>query len=168
MPGPRAFGEAQGCIRKCFPVRLLVLLSEHALFQIPIGRLRTEPHREEHWAEGRTGNGQLLLAVHGERRARTRNISEDHLVARLDGLQRAQQPVDVGLHRLHGFRRIVVERLVECVRHLVLARTVQELHDDPLGRIGFDDGVGIRRLLLKIEPRDVDLDHELGSQSQCH
>src|SRR5664280_3830166 len=73
----------------------LALLPQHPLFQVRIGRLGPEPHREQHGAEGRTGNGQLLLAVDGEGRARARNVSEDHFVARLDGLKRVEQPVDV-------------------------------------------------------------------------
>ncbi len=140
------------------------LLPEQTLFQIRIGWLRPEPYREEHWTEGGAGNGQLLFAVDREGRARARDVGKNHLVTHLDGFERVEQLVNVGLHRLHGVRRIVVERLFERIGHLVLARTVQELHDDPLRGVGLDDGTGIRRLLLEVEPSDVDLHHELGSQ----
>src|SRR5664280_1010772 len=155
---------ARGCL-SFFPS--LALLPEHPLFQVGIGRLGPQPHREQHWAEGRTGNGQLVLAVEGEGGARARNVSEDHFVARLDGLERREQAVDVGLHRLQGVRRIVLERVVEGIRHLLLAGVVHEVHDDPLGRVGLEDGVGIRRLLLQVEPRDVDLHDDLGPRSHA-
>src|ERR1019366_494069 len=143
------------------------LLPEHPLFQVGIGRLGPEPHREQHGAEGWAGNGQLLLAIEGEGGSRARNVSEDHLIARLDGLERVEQTVDVGLHGLQGVRRIVLERVVEGIHHLALAVVVHEVHNDPLGRVGLDDGAGIRRLLLQVEPRDVDLEHHLGPQSQA-
>lgn len=88
-----------------------VLLPEQTLFQIRIGWLRPEPNREEYWAEGGTGNGQLIPAVDSEGRARTRDVGKDHLVTHLDGFERVEQLVNVGLHRLHGVRRIVVEAI---------------------------------------------------------
>ena len=41
-------------------------------------------------------------------------LREDHLVAFLHGLQRAEHALDIGLHRLVRIRHIVAERLVEC------------------------------------------------------
>ena len=69
---------------------------------------------------------------------------EDHLVATY-GFKRAREPVEVEdcLHRLPGTRRVVIERVVECIRDPALANPVQELHDDLLRRVGLDNSIGV-------------------------
>ena len=76
---------------------------------------------------------------------------EDHLVATY-GFKRAREPVEDCLHRLLGTRRVVIERVVECIRDPALANPVQELHDDLLRRVGLDNSIGVRRLLLEVRP----------------
>jgi hypothetical protein len=106
-------------------------------------RLGSEPHGEHHLPKRCARDRNLVLAILREGRAAAGHVGEDHLVAHLDSVDCAKQLVDVGFHGFHGIRRVVVERLRERVRHLVLAGAVRKPQNDPLWRVGLDDGVRI-------------------------
>ena len=62
-----------------------------------------------------------------------------------------------------AFGRVVVEVVPERIGHLIFRDAAYELHDDTLRRLGLQDGAGVRRLLLKIKPGDIELDPVLRS-----
>jgi len=107
------------------------LLSEYSFFQFRIGRLSALAKRRRAPVRRQHRRSSASPSVDGEGRARARHVREHHLVALLEGLEGAEQPVGVGLHRRFGIRRIVLEPLIECMcSSAACSHCAQELHNN--------------------------------------
>jgi len=73
------------------------------------------------------------------------------LVALLDGSSVAEQLVDAAFIVFSASGVFVLKSIVECISHLQLVRTVQELNDNPLGGVSLN-GAGVLRRLLQGSP----------------